>query len=80
MGAVGFLRVRYPRKLLADFFFFFFFFSPLSFFLVWSVGKGLGLLEEMWPLPFLKKDGINDGLTLQGIFPSWLSFWTGRLH
>lgn len=58
MGALGFLRARRPRKLLADFFLFFF---------VWGLGKGLGLLGEMWPIPFLQKDGMNDGWTLQGI-------------
>lgn len=50
MGALGFLKARCPRKLLAGFFFF-----------VWGLGKGLGLLGEMWPLPLLQKDGISDG-------------------
>lgn len=62
MGALGFLRARRPRKLLADFF---------PFFFVWGLGKGLGLLGEMWPVPFLQKDGTDDGWTLQGI-SSWL--------
>lgn len=61
MGALGFLRAWRPRKLLADFFLFF----------VWGLGRGLGLLGEMWPIPFLQKDGINGEWTLQGI-SSWL--------
>lgn len=69
VGAQGFLRARCPAELLADFFV-----------CVWGLRKGLGLLGEMWPLPFLQKDGINDGWTFQGISPAgFLSDWQTSL-
>lgn len=51
MGSLGFLNARCPRKWLAGFFFF-----------VWGLGKGLGLLGEMWPFPYSRKmELVMDG-------------------